>query len=96
MAILLETGITAGIGTGATVLATGQQGLNALSDAINEDLKILEKSLTSLSEVVLQNRRRLNLLFLKDEGVVCCLKEKCYFYADHTRVVRDSLQWQAP
>lgn len=60
MAILLETGITAGIGTGATVLATGQQGLNALSDAINEDLNILEKSisnleksLTSLSEVVL-------------------------------------------
>lgn len=72
-------GITAGVGTGAAALVTGQQGLDALNIAINEDLKILEqsitnleKSLTSLSEVVLQNRRGLDLLFLKDGGVVCC------------------------
>lgn len=79
LAILLGMGITAGVGTGAAALVTGQQGLDALNIAINEDLKILEqsitnleKSLTSLSEVVLQNRRGLDLLFLKDGGVVCC------------------------
>lgn len=50
LAILLGVGITAGIGTGAATLATGQQGLNALSTAINENLEILEKSITHLEK----------------------------------------------
>lgn len=50
LAILLGAGIAAEIGTGAAALATGQQGLNALSTAINEDLEILEKSITNLEK----------------------------------------------
>lgn len=71
LAILLGVGVDAGIGTGATTLVTGQQGLNALFTTIDEDLKMLEQSITnlersliSLSEVVLQNRKGLDLLFL--------------------------------
>lgn len=43
LAILLGVGIAARVGTGAAALSTGQQSLNALNSAINEDLEILKK-----------------------------------------------------
>ncbi|XP_008833308.2 MLV-related proviral Env polyprotein-like [Nannospalax galili] len=98
LAVLLGVGgITAGIGTGATALVRTDQYM-LLHQAMNQDLLALEKSvralkdsLTSLSEVVLQNRRGLDLLFLKQGGLCAALKEQCCFYADQTGIVTETL-----
>jgi hypothetical protein len=98
LALILGLG-AAGAGTGIASFVTSQQQYTKLSLAVDRDiqqlpkgLKNLKDSLLSLSEVVLQNKSGLYLMFLQEGGLCVTFKEECCFYSDKTGLVQDSIE----
>jgi hypothetical protein len=72
-----------GAGTSISLYVLSKSRDQELSVTIDKDIQYLQQgiddlsdSLSSLAEVVLQNRRRLDLLFLQQGGLCAALKEK--------------------
>ena len=60
--------------------------------AISSTIQDLQDQVDSLAEVVLQNRRGLDLLTAEQGGICLALQEKCCFYANKSGIVRDKIK----
>ena len=61
-------------------------------ERVATSLVALQDQLDSLAEVVLQNRRGLDLLTAEQGGLCFFLNEECCFYVNQSGMVRDMAQ----
>ena len=99
MPLLFGLGIMAGVGMGIGGIASSTTFYHTLSKDFTDDIKRLAKSLValwdqldSLAEVVLQNRRGLDLLTAEKGGLCLFLNKECCFYISQSEIVRDMAQ----
>lgn len=97
--LLAGLGITTAFTTGATSLGVSVTQYTKLSNQLISDVQILSSTIQdlqdqvdSLAEVVLQNRRGLDLLTAEQGGICLALQEKCCFYANKSGIVRDKIK----
>ncbi|XP_065736231.1 syncytin-1-like [Phocoena phocoena] len=97
--LLVGLGITGAVATGSSGLGVSLHSYNQLSrqlienvEALSGTIQDLQDQLDSLAEVVLQNRRGLDLLTAEQGGICLALKEKCCFYANKSGIVRNKIQ----
>jgi hypothetical protein len=84
----------AGADIGIAELTLQDKNYNSLKPDIDENIQCLKKpnchlesNADSLTEVVLQNRRGLDLAFLQQGGLCAMLHEKCCFYVNHSGAI---------
>ena len=61
-------------------------------EASIESLASLQRQLTSLAQVALQNRRALDLLTAEKGGTCLFLQEECCFYVNESGIVETGIQ----
>ena len=96
--VLLGIEMAGSIGLSISSFIVGDQNYRHLTTLINQDLASLgnsvsklKDSLSSLAEMVLQNCRGLDLLFLKEGGLCLALGETCCLYTNHSGVIRQNM-----
>ena len=97
--LLVGWEIMAGIGMGIGGIASSTTFYHTLTKDFAEDIErvatslvALQDQLDSLAEVVLQNRRGLDLLTAEQGGLCLFLNEECCFYVNQSGMVRDMAQ----
>lgn len=97
--LLATLGISTAVVTGSTELGIAVQKYRKLSQQLIKDVQTLsttiqdlQDQINSLAEVVLQNRRGLDLLTTKQGGICLTLQEKYCFYANKSGIVRDKIK----
>ena len=94
--LLVVLEIMTGIGMGIGRIASSTTFYHTLFKHFTDDIERVAKSLValqdqlnSLAEVVLQNRRGLDLLTAEKGGLCLFLDKECCFYVNQSGIVRD-------
>ena len=90
----------AGVGMGTGEITSSTTFYHTLSKDFTDDIERVAKSLValqdqldSLAEVVLQNRRGLDLLTAEKGGLCLFLNKEGCFYVNRSGIVRDTAQY---
>ncbi|XP_057358259.1 syncytin-B-like [Manis pentadactyla] len=99
ISLLLGLGVATGAATGAARLGTSLHYYKALSQQMNDDLRAvastildLQAQLDSLTAVVLQNHRGLDLLTAEKGGLCLFLQKECCFYVNRSGIIQNKVK----
>lgn len=94
--LLVGLGVAGSLGLGATGLGVSMIQYTKLAervtmhlDQIHQTLQDLQDQQDSLAQVVLQNRRGLDLILAEKHGLCTALNEECCFYANKSGIIKD-------
>ncbi|XP_066228784.1 syncytin-2-like [Saccopteryx leptura] len=97
--LLVGLGITGAVATGTAGLGVAVHSYTKLSNKLIDDIQAISSTiqdiqdqLDSLAEMVLQNRRGLDLLTAEQGGICLALQERCCFYVNKSGIVRDKIK----
>lgn len=97
--LLVGLGVSGAVATGTAGLGVAVHSYAKLSKQLIDDVQTLSSTISdiqdqldSLAEVVLQNRRGLDLLTAEQGGICLALQERCCFYANKSGIVRDKIK----
>ncbi|KAF0873326.1 ENVT1 protein, partial [Crocuta crocuta] len=96
--VLTVIGIAGSATLGTSALGIQDVNFKSLSQQVAQDMGLLTQSVAhqegqvnSLAEMMLQNRRGLDLLFMKEGGLRVALGEQCCYYANKSGIIPDTL-----
>lgn len=97
--LLVGLGVSGAMASGTAGLGVAIHSYTKLSNQLIDDVQALsgtindlQDQIDSLAEVVLQNRRGLDLLTAEQGGICLALQERCCFYANKSGIVRDKIK----